>query len=325
MSFSGPLFLIGYGRSGTKLLRSILNNHSHIGIVDIETNFLPKWISEWEAFGNLKVPDTFHRFYRIVCKDPFFYYMRKRGDLINEKIWFSACKKYDVASVFEALIKYYMPNKKIWGDKSPNNTKHISVIKEIYPQAKFIHIVRDVRDCCLSANKAWKSNIYRCAQRWDDTLLEFNNQIKHMNADDIFIIKYENLLENPIERISCMCKFLEIQFENEMLKINKFTENVGGAAGKKKIIGSNKDKYLEKMSGKQIHRIEKIAINSIKKLNYEHTYEGPQKKVPKLLMIIFRLRDGFNHLLRNSKEMGLCSSINFIYKFFYSNIRYNKN
>ena len=51
--FEGPLFLVGMPRSGTKLLRALLNRHPNISIMTNETEFLPYLVSHWESFGDL--------------------------------------------------------------------------------------------------------------------------------------------------------------------------------------------------------------------------------------------------------------------------------
>ena len=66
--FQGPLFVVGMPRSGTKLLRGLLNEHSRIGIPLNETEFLPHWLRSWTERGDLSEPAAFERFYAEVGK-----------------------------------------------------------------------------------------------------------------------------------------------------------------------------------------------------------------------------------------------------------------
>ncbi|MDP1558114.1 MAG: sulfotransferase [Nitrosomonas sp.] len=50
-----------------------------------------------------------------------------------------------------------------WGEKSPMNLQHITALAKVFPNAQFIHIIRDVRDYCLSINKAWGKDMPRAA------------------------------------------------------------------------------------------------------------------------------------------------------------------
>mgnify|MGYP000529984615 CR=1 FL=1 len=60
VKFKGPLFIVGMPRSGTKLLRDLLNQHPKIHIAEIETHFLPFWFSQWKEFGDLSEKENFY-------------------------------------------------------------------------------------------------------------------------------------------------------------------------------------------------------------------------------------------------------------------------
>ena len=94
--------------------------------------------------------------------------------------WFQGITKWDYAGVVEAYYKQYAENKhaQIWGDKTPGYLSHIPLLKRLYPQAKFIHIIRDVRDYCLSIHKAWNKNILRAAQRWSDDIMMVRDTVR---------------------------------------------------------------------------------------------------------------------------------------------------
>ena len=79
MQFTGPLFIVGLPRSGTKLLRSLLNNHPEIGIPGAESQFLPYLYRRWAQFGDLSDSAKFHNFYAYATKLPYFVYMRQQG------------------------------------------------------------------------------------------------------------------------------------------------------------------------------------------------------------------------------------------------------
>ena len=66
-AFHGPLFVVGMPRSGTKLLRGLLNEHSRIGIPLNETEFLPHWLRSWSAFGDLSSRTAFDAFSKACC------------------------------------------------------------------------------------------------------------------------------------------------------------------------------------------------------------------------------------------------------------------
>jgi len=114
-----PLFIVGLPRSGTKLLRGLLNEHSKIGIPDIESEFLPYWISNWSRYGSLSSISNLKKFYRLMQMMPYFRLITEANSSIPLEEWFKACRDYTPAGVFEALIRHdagvEYGSDKIWG------------------------------------------------------------------------------------------------------------------------------------------------------------------------------------------------------------------
>ena len=246
MCIFGPLFIIGMPRSGTKILRSLLNEHPQISILNIETEFLPYWVKKWHDFGELSNNDNFNSFYEKTIKLPYFFYRKKEGNLCCKKDWYNECLGYSPAEVFEALARHdtntpYNSNK-IWGDKSPSYIHHILLLKKLFPKSKFIHIIRDVRDYSLSIHHAWNKDPLRAAQRWSNDVADAREQGKKV-ANDYMEIRYEDLLCSPKSELVKVCHFLEINFKSSMLTISVITEQVGDAKGFKTIKQDNKNKY----------------------------------------------------------------------------------
>ncbi len=321
--FDGPVFILGIGRSGTKLLRSILSANNLICIPDLETNFLPMWLLKGDDYGDLSARDNFNQFYNNAITEPFFIYMKERegiNGIISSDNWYSSCLEFDIPHIFEALIKYYCNSGEgvIWGDKSPVNTRYIALISSAFKDAKFIHIVRDVRDCCASAKKAWKSNPYRAAQRWSDSLLAIKQASQEI-SNNYHEIRYEDLLKEPEYKIKEICDFLGIDFDSSMLVLNSNLEQFGDAAGSTKIISSNTNKFRMKFSANEVTGIEKIACDAMDQYGYPHDYTGPSVRLSSSSLKIYRLLDGFHHLVRNFRERGIKSGVIFVWKFFRMN------
>jgi hypothetical protein len=156
-------------RSGTKLLRDLLNNHPAIGIPAAETEFLPDWAQRWPEFGDLSDRATFQAFAERQAGSPYFVYLREeQGHQLNIDAWYAACLGFGTAAVFEALIRTDAASPRgggrIWGDKSPGYVQHIALLNRLWPACRVIHIVRDVRDYALSIDQAWGKDRLRAAQ-----------------------------------------------------------------------------------------------------------------------------------------------------------------
>jgi len=152
------LFILGFPRSGTTLLRSLLCNHSEIYIT-YEMLFLPLILQRWHSYGDLSDYHNFGKLYRDVMAT---YYFVEKADAgrpsMDQRAWYESCKEYTPLEILAPVIRFETNAPEgagiILGDKSPNYTTHVHQIAHAFPEAKFIHIIRDVRDAALSAKKA---------------------------------------------------------------------------------------------------------------------------------------------------------------------------
>lgn len=310
--FTGPIFIIGMPRSGTKLLRDLLNEHSRIGIPNIETNFLPTWVNNWQKYGDLSKRSVFKKFYRKMVHLSYFKYMKEGGYLIDDDIWYNHCRNFTPSGVFEALIRHdaqiEYDSMKIWGDKTPSYIKHIHFIKKVFPSARFIHIIRDVRDYCLSINRAWGKNMIRAAQRWCDDVQEAKIKGRELYKDYIEI-RYEDLISEPDLILKKICDFLDIEFDSQIKHLSRPTENLGDAKGLKEIKKDNKEKYLYLMNKNLLNEIETISASVLKSCGYSVNYNGEIKRINRVLTLYYKLLDGVNLLKFGIRERGFFKGI----------------
>ena len=211
--FDGPLFLVGMPRSGTKLLKDLLNNHPAIGIPDAETEFLPDWALRWPEFGDLSDRATFGAFAEGLRGSPYFVYLREeRHQEMNVDGWYTRCRDFSLPGVFEALIRTdagaERGSGRIWGDKSPGYVQHIGLINRLWPQSKVIHIVRDVRDYALSIEAAWGKDKLRAAQRWVDRITRLELDAGQLGPQRFIELRYEDLVRDPAPALKRLCAFL---------------------------------------------------------------------------------------------------------------------
>jgi hypothetical protein len=315
--FRGPLFIVGMPRSGTKLLRGLLNEHPRIGIPFIETDFLPDLIRQERDLGDLARPDNFHRFYRRVTKLPYFIYMRQKSLLIREDDWFGYCRDHTLRGVFEALVRHDadvgFDTDRIWGDKSPSYITETVLLKRFYPQARFIHIVRDVRDYCLSIHHAWGKNMVRAAQRWAQDTHQCRVDSRHL-GQDYLEVKYEDVLTNTKHELARVAEFLEVDFLDEMTVLSRSVEGRGSGRGKSEVLRNNQRKYESHMDPAIRGEIESVAADSLRLFGYEVDPSLPIRKVSAARMLYYRALDGISLLRSSWRKRGLIASLQFYSK-----------
>ena len=269
---SNPIFIVAMPRSGTKLLRELLDNHSKIYFLKNETEFLP-YLSKLEnKFGPLDQYENFKLFYNAILKTSFFYKKSLEKNVPSCNIFFDGLNGYNVSDIFKYIVEYYTNSldkrKEYWGDKSPSYINHLDLVFNLYPSAKIIHIVRDPRDYCLSMKKAWGKSLIRSAYKW-------KNSIRKIKKRDhrIIEIKYEDLIERPDDELFRICSFLNLEYESNMIKLNNKVENLGDTKDNMIIVKSNQGKFMQEFKKNEIKIIESICYSSM--IDYSYDVEKP--------------------------------------------------
>ena len=314
--WAGPLFLVGMPRSGTKLLRDLLNQHPRVAIPRVETEFLPDWARRWDSFGDLRDRARFEAFYQAVSGSSYFTYMAEdEGGQAGLDEWFAACDGGSLAAVMEALVRVDTGTvgqpEVIWGDKSPGYISHLPLLEERFTGARFIHIVRDVRDYALSMQKAWGKHPVRAAQRWVDGVSRAHATGGLLGAHRYLELRYEDLLDDPQAVLERVCTFLSIDFQPGMLELDRSTENLGDTKGLTAIQRGNKEKWRERMDPALRERIEAISCPLLHGLGYPCDYEGPTSRLNRRELLAYQLRDGVNLVRADTKRRGLLGALRF--------------
>ena len=308
--FCGPIFLVGMPRSGTKLLREMLNQHSRIAIAANESYCLPYFYRRFPRYGDIRDPANFARFYADFSRTAFFRRLSARAPFINREIWQTRVQAWDYSGVIAAFYRIYAQHyqKDIWGDKTPGYLRQMPLLKSLYPDAKFIHIIRDSRDYCLSIRRAWQKNIFRAAQRWHDDIRRARQDAATHLGDDYLEVRYEQLLDMPETVLRSITDYLHLPYQTAMLTPPASTENLGDARAVEGILKQNYGKWRTGLSPAEIAKIERICGVLLEELGYPVSYHGQPQRLHPLLMRLYQASDGWRWLLfqlRQERMQGL--------------------
>lgn len=276
-----PFFIIGSGRSGNTLLRRLLNNHSTLAIPP-ETYVLGSVIKRFRQNSGMRWVDLVeYTFSAFEFHREFKTFGISLRPLVNE-LEDAAIKNRNLAHILNRFYHYYCEqsgkNCVRWGDKTPMNTFYLERIFSVFPDAQFIHILRDGCDVVSSYIDAgiYKS-LEEAAERWSVSvgLVEEFYQ-RHPTVG--MVIRYEELVSTPKPTLLNVCNFLEIDFEETMLQE---ATNVGKAKMGDVEMHRHHDNVLNPVNtdsiGKgraQLSAIEKARIDKIieiqlKRLGYK--------------------------------------------------------
>jgi len=221
-----PLFFIlGSQRSGTTLLRLILNNHSRIAI-PTESTFLMPLLNQNNL---LESPEKFE-LRKPYLREYFQTNSQFKKWNINSEL-FDGCLD-NTNSTKEFMIELYRAyarntEKKYVGDKTPPFIRKAGLIRKYFPDAMFIHIIRDGRDAYLSLKQkhaAGTNSVALGALEWASKMKLLKKQLKDIN-DDVICVRYEDLVRDPETVTRQICDFLNITYEVHMLEFWKDSDN----------------------------------------------------------------------------------------------------
>jgi hypothetical protein len=312
--WEGPLFIVGMPRSGTKLLRGLLSKHPRIRILAAETDFLA-FFEEWiERHGRPVSAEAFERFAREVQAGNYFNFRRKPAPFRWQE-WRAACNgHFDVGGLFEGFARYELDADRgsglIWADKSPAYIRHIPLILRHFPGARVVHIVRDVRDHCVSMRNTWGKDLRRSAWRWGRDVLKAHRQCLSMPGRCLEL-RFEQLLQDPETQMRRICLFLDLEFSADLTQLAQSVEGRGDAAGRTDIVRDNFRKFEQRLTRKEIVSIESLAWNAMQALGYEPLYATGQTQLSATMQKILRVKDAANLVKAGMNRKGVAAAIRF--------------
>jgi hypothetical protein len=214
-----PFFVFGSGRNGSTLLNRILNQHSKLSLPS-EQNFLGQSIIKYKLYnflnwrdlmkvigGELYVEDgahTWDKFDHKVLSDLIY---------LEDKCLQKAIDQI-YRSTFSDTSKIY------WGDTTPQNSHYIKEIFSVFPEAKYVFLVRHPLDVVASYKSGTAETfgdlvkIENAANFWKQTVKSYSYMT---NTSNIMLLRYEDLVNDSGNSLKALTKFLGIDFENQML------------------------------------------------------------------------------------------------------------
>lgn len=207
-------FIVGVGRSGTTMLRLMLDAHPELAIPP-ETHFVPDLIEAIEEGSSpAQAVEVMQR-------------VRQWGDLQIEPQEalerFEALDDFNAATALRAFYAIYAERqqKPRWGEKTPAYVRKMRLISKTLPEARFIHVIRDGRDVALSR---WKRTLgegkrapaAQVAEGWERRIRRAQKQGGRL--DHYLELRYEDLVTDTEANLRRICEFIELDWDPVMLR-----------------------------------------------------------------------------------------------------------
>lgn len=215
----GPApFVCGVTRSGTTLLRLMLDSHPDLAIPG-ETHFMPKLIKSFE-----RSKQTADDAADLIIDHKRWGDFHLDGEALRARI-----HELKPVTAADALRTFYLvyaerEGKTRYGDKTPGYVKEMRRIQRVLPEARFIHIIRDGRDVSLSHMRMnWGPETYaESAKLWRNRIRKAHKMAP--SVEHYMEVRFEDLVGDTEGQLRRVCDFIELDFDPVMLDYHERAE-----------------------------------------------------------------------------------------------------
>jgi len=229
-----PVFIGGFMKSGTTLLREILDNHPSCVVLPGDGHLL-------DAFNSMSSSKELYNFllnywfYRAIVPSggglPAWYFGVNHqfyADYLDYFDYFFNRANTQVERLTATVQALYCANPRRpvnvsrWVEKMPGNEMYADKLFDLYPAAKFVHIVRrpfqnmaSVKRMAIKMKWGWDVSGYAFGLKQSMHLALKN--LKYFGSIRYYVLKYEDLIENPKSQIQHLADFIGINFHDSLL------------------------------------------------------------------------------------------------------------
>lgn len=276
---SEPVFLVGAERSGTTLLRLMLDYHPQIA-----------WCNEFEYSIDLvsdegKLPEM-DRYYEW---------------LETHRIFLASGFEIDRSLNYPQLINSFLCQRRDRASKALIGAtvhRHFNRLLHIWPDARFIHILRDARDVARSnIGMGWAGNVWTGVERWLEAE-ELWARLKQIIPENRRTeLTYENLISEPVKVLTQLCEFMGVPYDEVMLS---YAEASTYERPDQKYIAQ----WKRKMSEYEIRLVESKVGKMLEERGYK--LSGlPELSINSAMKTILKSQDKWERVKFRMKRFGL--------------------
>jgi hypothetical protein len=275
-----PFFIVGSERSGSNLLRAILNQLPDV-VIPHPPHLMRDLGPLFERYGDLSDNARLRKLIDHAENLVDLHFAPWPFRIDKERVFDEAVEipGRDPYAIYALIYEQYreFEEKKRWGCKSTFMIHNVQQALDHHAHPQFIHLVRDGRDVAVSARKSIFSHYhpYFVARLWSREQRLAIDWSNRLGPQQWLTVHYENLIANPESEVRRVCGFLNESYNSQMLnyfdkaptknlaKLNRSWENLG-----KPVLQSNSEKYVRELSGEERDLFEFLAGPELQHFGY---------------------------------------------------------
>lgn len=219
-------FVVGASRSGTTLLRLMLDAHPDLAIPP-ETHFVQRLVRKQRRW-----PDPAAGFVASLVDGDEWPEFGLDPEALRRRV--AALEPFDLGNALRVFYALYAEQfgKTRWGDKTPGYLNQMTTIQSLLPEARFVHLIRDGRDVGLSvaALPFGPKDLTDAPAWWAERIGNARAQAPDLHA--YLEVRYEDLVTEPEPTLRNIAAFLDLPWTDAMLDYHRHAgERFGASAG----------------------------------------------------------------------------------------------
>ena len=213
-----PVIVLGVRRSGTTLLRVMLDRHPELAVPD-ESYFVPQLARRHRGSVDIEA------FVEDLRRLPTLVEWGLTPESVVRRLAQGMAPGEAVAAIFEAYAAER--GKSSWGDKTPLYMQHLPVLERLFPAARFVHLIRDGRDAAVSfvsvpagiMTEGWghPRDAAGFACQWATEVRAARALGERVGPGRYLEVRYEALVAEPEAELRGVCAFLGLEYDGAML------------------------------------------------------------------------------------------------------------
>lgn len=291
MSMPNPyVFIVGCPRSGTTLLQRIVNAHPQIAIMP-EAQWIPRRFKERKGLTpeGMVLPGLIP----LLVEHPRFADLHFDPEELPKLLETGEVVSY--ADFVSRIFDHYGQHKgkALVGNKTPGFVRRLDAFHLLWPKARFVHLIRDGRDVCLSMADwpkaqlkhpgdfaTWKDDRVSTAAFWWELHVRDGRRAGNSLGPELYYeVRYESLVKNPAEECAALCAFLGLPYDEAMLQFHEGKSNRDPGLSAKHAwlpVTPGLRDWRSQMRAEDVERFEGAVGELLDELSYPRAFPYPR-------------------------------------------------